>query len=188
MQRTTSRLILREFQLDDWQAVLRYQSDPLYLRYYAWESRTEEDVRAFVSAFVAQQAESPRCKFQFALTLREDNRLIGNCGLRITTSPPHGQANIGYELDSSFWGNGYATEAASDMLEFGFTALGMQCLSADCLSENMGSLRVLEKIGMREKALLRDSEHFKGRNWDSVHHTLTRDEWQKAAAKRSPCD
>ena len=45
MQLTTERLVLRELEEDDWPAVLAYQSDPRYLRYYAWEGRTEADVR-----------------------------------------------------------------------------------------------------------------------------------------------
>lgn len=78
VQRTTDRLVLREFVEDDWRVVLAYQSDPLYLRHYSWNARTELDVRGFIQMFLDQQVERPRRKFQFAITLQENGLLIGN--------------------------------------------------------------------------------------------------------------
>ena len=115
---TTKRLVLREFEEDDWRAILAYQSDPLYLRYNPWTHRTELDVRAFVQLFLAQREEEPRTKFQFAITLAPDGQLIGNAGIRMRT-PDAWEAEIGYELDPRYWGRGYATEAAQALLAFG---------------------------------------------------------------------
>jgi RimJ/RimL family protein N-acetyltransferase len=115
MQLTSPRLLLREFVEEDWEAVLAYQSDPLYLRYYEWTERTEADVREFVGWFLAQQQEEPRTKFQLAVVLKDEGRLIGNCGVRVN-DPDLREGNIGYELDSRYWGQGYATEAARVVL------------------------------------------------------------------------
>ena len=95
----TKRLVLREFEEEDWSAVLAYQSDPLYLRYYHWTHRSEQEVREFVRMFIALRNEEPRTKFQLAITLASDGRLIGNCGIRMKT-PGAREADIGYELDS----------------------------------------------------------------------------------------
>ena len=78
---TTDRLVLREFEETDWPAVLAYQSDPLYLRYYHWTRRTEHDVREFVCMFITWRAEEPRTRFQLAIVLPPDGPLIGNCGI-----------------------------------------------------------------------------------------------------------
>ena len=51
--------MLREFEHEDWRAVLAYQSDPRYLRHYAWSQRDEAAVREFVGRFVAGQADEP---------------------------------------------------------------------------------------------------------------------------------
>ena len=59
---TTARLILREFVAEDWPAVLAYQSDPRYLRYYHWTGRTPVEVQDFVGMFLAQQQVEPRLK------------------------------------------------------------------------------------------------------------------------------
>ena len=63
MRITTDRLVLREFVTDDWRDVLAYQSDPRYLRFYAWTDRTEADARDFVQMFLDQQAERSCRKF-----------------------------------------------------------------------------------------------------------------------------
>lgn len=147
----TSRLFLREFVLEDWTAVYVYQSDPLYQRYYDWTERSETDVREFVQMFLDWQKQRPRTKFQLAIIHQEEDRLIGNCGIRINDRERH-EANIGYELDSRYWDQGYATEAAHAILHFGFTELNMQRIWAECVADNAGSARVLEKIGMRLEA------------------------------------
>jgi ribosomal-protein-alanine N-acetyltransferase len=171
MNLTTNRLVLREFVADDWRAVRAYQSDPRYLRFYEWEERSEADVRAFVAMFIGFQQETPRRKFQLAITLPETGELIGNCGIRVR-DPAAGVADIGYELDPRFWGCGYATEAAQAMLAYGFGPLGMHRITAECLAENTASAHVLEKIGMRREGHLRENVWMKGRRWDTLLYAI----------------
>lgn len=174
---TTDRLVLREFVEDDWRAVLAYQSDSRYLRFNTWTKRTPEDVQAFVGRFVTQQRQDPRLKFQLAITLPPAGQLIGNAGIRIKTAGGH-EADIGYELDPQHWGQGYASEAARALVQFGFERLRLHRISAHCLVENTASARVLEKLGMRLEGRLRDSECFKGRYWDTLHYAILEHEWQ----------
>ena len=188
MMLTTDRLWLREFAEHDWPAVLAYQSDPRYLRYYPWTHRTEEDVRDFVRTFLAWRQEHPRAKFQFAVILRAEDLLIGNCGIRkssqvlthLETSGTR-EADIGYELDSRYCGQGYATEAARALLAFGFGDLGLHRIWSHCISENVASARVLEKIGMQREGLLRENVWMKDRWWDTLLYAILDREWQAQA-------
>lgn len=177
MQIVTERLVLREFVESDWEAVLAYQRDPLYLRYLAWESRTAEDARAFVGMFIAQQLASPRIKFQLAVTTKADGRLIGNAGIRREKSDDL-EAEIGYEFAPDVWGCGYATEAAGAIVAHGFRELGVHRVSAWCIAENAGSARVLEKLGMQLEGRLREKERFKGRWWDALLYAVLEQEWR----------
>jgi RimJ/RimL family protein N-acetyltransferase len=177
MQITTERLILREFKEDDWQAVLAYQSDPRYLRYYEWTERSPEAVQAFVRMFLDQQQARPRTKFQLAVTLKHSNQLIGNCGIRMETAGAT-EADIGYELASSYWGNGYATEAARAMIAFGFTELRVHRIWAHVVADNAGSARVLEKVGMRLEGQFREKEFYKGQWWDTLQFAILDYEWR----------
>jgi RimJ/RimL family protein N-acetyltransferase len=163
----TERLVLRGFEASDWPAVLEYQSDPRYVRFYPWTHRTEEDVRAFLQMFLDYQCEDPRTKFQLAIVLLEGNRLIGNCGFRAQNVDAT-EGEIGYELDPRYWGHGYATEAARAMLRFGFESFGARRITATVIAENHASIRVLEKLGMQEEQRIRNNEWMKGRWWDTV--------------------
>jgi RimJ/RimL family protein N-acetyltransferase len=176
MKITTERLILREFEQSDWSAVLAYQSDTRYLRYYPWTGRTPEEAREFVGMFLKQQAEQPRRKFQLAVTLKSNNTLIGNCGIRMKSPDSH-QGDIGYEFSPNYWGQGYATESAQAMVCFGFTQLRLHRIWSWCIAENLGSVRVLEKLGMQPEVKLRENESFKGRFWDTVVYGLLEPEW-----------
>ena len=174
---TTKRLVLRELEEEDWLAVLAYQSDPLYLRYNTWTYRTEQDVREFVRMLVAQREEEPRTKFQLAITLAPGGPLIGNGGIRMR-SPDAREADIGYELDPRYWGRGYATEAATALLTFGFQELGMHRIWAWCIAENIASAHVLTKIGMRQEGRLQEKEWMKDRWWDTLLYAILEHEWQ----------
>jgi RimJ/RimL family protein N-acetyltransferase len=98
MKLETERLILRDFLKEDWGRVLEYQSAPLYLRYNDWTERTPEAVQEFVGWFLDHQKQKPRIKFQLAVTLKSNNLLIGNCGVRMEKENAF-EADIGYELD-----------------------------------------------------------------------------------------
>lgn len=177
MQLTTERLVLRDFVESDWEAVLTYQQDPLYLRYYEWTSRTAEEVRAFMKRFLDQQRQVPRIKFQFAVTLKSSGQLIGNCGIR-RDSPEAREADMGYELDPNHWRKGYATEAAGAVLDFGFSSMDLQRVTAWCIADNVASARVLEKIGMKLEKRMRHHQYFKGRWWDTLWYAISYEDWQ----------
>jgi hypothetical protein len=81
---------------------------------------TEQDAREFF-----QLAKEPD-KLWLAITLRADGRQIGGIGMRI--EPQHRHAELGYWLGAAYWGQGYATEAAREMLRYGFEELGLHHL------------------------------------------------------------
>jgi RimJ/RimL family protein N-acetyltransferase len=173
----TRRLVLRDFRPDDWRAVLAYQSDPRYLRYYPWTVRTEADVLAFVGRQVELQSATPRLKFQLVITLVGVG-LVGNCGIRLA-EPNSVEADVGYELDPRHWGRGYATEAAGAMVAFGFEALGVHRVWGECVADNVASRRVMEKLGMIQEGRLREKRWMKGRWWDTLLYGILRKEWEE---------
>lgn len=178
MQLHTSRLLLREYVEDDWRAVLEYQRDARYLKFYAWNDRTEQDTRAFVQQFTDARLEQPRKKFAFAVTVKATGQLIGNCNIR-KNKPEDRVGEIGYEIAPTHWGNGYATEAARSILAFGFEELTLHRIAAWCIAENTASARVLKKIGMRLEGQLREQEWMKGHWWDAQLYGILDREWRE---------
>ncbi len=183
MRLETERLIFREFVYDDWMDVFAYQSDPLYMRYYDFPYRTQVDSQVMVRMFIEWQKEQPRRKFQWALLLKPGNELIGNCGIRID-DPLQRQANIGYEIDSRYWNQGLATEAAHVVVAFGFERLHLQRVWAWCIAENVASARVLEKAGMHLESREREKERIRGVWHDTLTYAIPQEEWQRMRADR----
>ena len=165
---------------DDWRAVLAYQSDVRYLKYSPWTHRTAEEVQDFVRGFIEWQGEQPRTKYQLAVVLRGEGRLIGNCGIRIESAGSR-QASIGYEIAPRYWGEGYATEAGRAMVAFGFAELWLHRIWARCVAENVASYRVLEKVGMRREGRLREEEWLRGQWWDALVYGILDYEWRSSA-------
>jgi RimJ/RimL family protein N-acetyltransferase len=180
MRLTTERLLLREFTTQDCPAVFAYQSAPRYLRYSPWTHRLPEQVKRLVQVCIGWQHEQPRCKFQLAILLQTTQQVIGTCGIRMATA--HAQeAELGYALHPDHWGQGYATEAAQGMLAFGFQTLRLQWVWAECRPANTASVRVLERLGMRQQRCRRQHTFMKNRWWDSLVYAIDWAEWQEQA-------
>jgi ribosomal-protein-alanine N-acetyltransferase len=115
---------------------------------------TEQDAKDFLKL-----AEEPG-RLWLAATLRSDGRQIGGIGLRIDEQHQH--AELGYWLGVPYWGQGYATEAAGEMLRYGFEDLKLHRIFASHFKHNPASGRILVKLGMRHEGCQR--EHL--RKWD----------------------
>jgi [ribosomal protein S5]-alanine N-acetyltransferase len=100
----------------------------------------EKDAREFIAA-TRQGPEIRR-----ALILRETGRLIGGAGLNVEES--HCRAELGYWIGLPYWGQGYATEAASALVCYGFEELRLHRIFASHFRGNEASARVLKRLGM----------------------------------------
>jgi ribosomal-protein-alanine N-acetyltransferase len=131
---------------------------------------TEQDGRDFLA--LAQEPD----KIWLVVALRSDGRQIGGIGLRVDQQ--HHHAELGYWLGVPYWGQGYATEAAREMLRYGFETLQLHRIFASHFKPNAASGRILVKLGMRHEGCQR--EHI--RKWDqfvdSELYGILRREWQ----------
>ena len=82
---------------------------------------------------------------------KADQVAIGGIGFH---GPPDeaGMVEIGYNIIPAYEGQGYATEMAHSVIDWAFHTPGIQVITAECLDDNIGSIRVLEKVGMRRLA------------------------------------
>lgn len=174
---TVDRLALREFAQDDWQAVHEYAADPEVVRYMTWGPNDEEQTRGFIRRGMAGQEEFPRRKYELAIVLQAETRLIGGCGI-VVSDPDDNGGWIGYCFNRRYWGQGYATEAATALLAFGFAQLGLHRIWATCDPANLASAHVLEKSGMQREGHLREHKWEKGRWRDSLLYAVLEHEWR----------
>jgi len=108
----------------------------------------------------------------------DDGELTGAMGLVLKGD---GVAEIGYWIGVPFWGRGYASEAAAEVIRYGFEERGLMRIFAMHYSRNPASGRVLQKVGMRYEGTLRQHRKKWDEYVDLVCYGLLRDEWLSAA-------
>jgi len=112
-------------------------------------------------------------ELRLAIRLRSTGRLCGGIGLHPEMQQP--RAELGYWIGVPFWGNGYATEAASAVIEYGFQKLKLERIFANHFKGNDRSGRVLRKIGMRHEGRVRHGVMKAGKLLDLETYAIVRE-------------
>jgi len=166
----TRHLVLRETVEQDAEALFRIFSDPDVMRYY--------DVEAFTDLIQAQQLVArqhyrfeQKQRFRWGIALKETDELIGTCGFVLWERRQY-YAEIGYDLASKYWRQGFMSEAAQAMVKFGFAHMDLHRIEAMVMPENIASLQLLRKLGFREEGLLRERGFWKGTFHDLILFSL----------------
>ncbi len=173
----TPRLILRDFREEDWRDAHEYSTDPETVKYMPFGPNTEEETKAFVGRAITRQKMSPRVFYDFALVIKLDTKLIGSCSI-VVTDAENKEAMIGYIINRNYWNQGYVTEAARAVVDFGFEHMGLHRIIASCDPANTGSYRVMEKVGMQREGYLRQEKLFKGVWRDFLLYSILETEWR----------
>ena len=157
----TERLVLHEFDEDDVEPFYLMGSDPEVIRYtgdpaggLANREQALESLRARPLADYQKYGYG-----RWACVLKSSGVVIGFAGLKFL--PESREIDLGYRLLRPYWGNGYASEAARAVLDYGLTQLGLERIIGLVHPENVASVRILEKLGMK----LVERVEFEGRSF-----------------------
>ena len=173
----TARLVLRPFTPEDAPAVEHSVSH--------WEVAREtaaiphpypEGGAAVWIATHAALHEGDRA-LMLAVTRADTGEVIGAVDLRLNFVEERGV--LGYWMAPASWGQGFATEAARELVRYGFEELGLHRIHADCLTRNPGSAAVLRKVGMRHEATQRRHSWRFGELADVDSYGILRAEWEE---------
>lgn len=170
--------MLRDLQASDAEAMFAMDSRPDVHRYLG---NTPVVAMAQIDAAIAHIQEQYRDHGigRWAVVLQATGQWIGWAGLKFVTEPMNGHVNyydLGYRLHPDFWGMGYATEAGVALLEYGFQHLETTRIHAIVDLRNVGSRRVLSKLGFQSGTpFLEDGA---AHDWC----TLTRAAWRSSVA------
>ncbi|MFI5893450.1 GNAT family N-acetyltransferase [Actinoplanes sp. NPDC051513] len=178
MEMRTERLVLRPVRDEDVDRILEYRNQPDVKR---WLLRTEVDAASLRERW--RLAATDPDDHSVGVTL--DGLLIGTVMLEVRDGmgqpgmPSRTEAEIGYIFDPAHGGHGYATEAATAMMAYAFDRLGVRRITAGCYADNLASVRILEKLGMRRE------QHGVGDSWhdelgwiDGYTYALLAGEWR----------
>ena len=139
----TKRLILRSFHPNDVDAVYEFNKTAQWSPYMrvASDTYTRKDAESFISRAILQDS---RAFAQFAITL--GRKVVGSIGLKIESE--HGTGELKFSIGAPHSARGIATEAATAVLEYGFTGLGLSKIHARADGKNTGVITMFQKIGM----------------------------------------
>lgn len=142
----TERLRIRPFTLDDAEALHAVWGDPAAERFIGERApATVEETQALLRQIVANQKKHGIASC--AVIEKETGRLIGDCGIFVSSDQP--ELELAYGLARDRWGRGYATEAAAACVRAAFDQLDAGTIVADVKRSNPASIRVLEKVGFK---------------------------------------
>ena len=193
----TERLSLRRFTHSDEDLLVELDSDPVVMRYLTRGASTPRQFIRDVVLPAFLRSYWPGEPYGVWATLeRPTGEFVGWVSLKVTDPSERSIAHLGYRLRRRAWGKGYATEASRALMSEGFSRTGVQRILATTYEENLGSRRVMEKVGMRlvrrfrptieelrsvRTSYIEASEPWEG---DDLEYAIERSEWQRIRIDR----
>ncbi|SDY31890.1 GNAT family N-acetyltransferase [Salimicrobium album] len=172
------RVNLRDMEEKDWVDVHKYASQDKVCQYQPWGPNSEQESEDFVKQVIFDAKKENRSRFVFAIIVKENGKLIGAGEINIRNYTNR-VGEIAYIINPEYWGLGYATEVAKLLIPFGFNQLNLHRIFATCDPRNIGSSRVLEKVGMTEEGRIREDLLIKDGWRDSLIFSILEQEWNK---------
>ncbi|MEO8362541.1 MAG: GNAT family N-acetyltransferase [Vicinamibacteria bacterium] len=149
----TERLVLRHLTLNDAPFILELLNEPSFLRFIGDRKvRNLQDARLYI-------LHGPIASYEkngfglFLAFLKESGDPIGMCGLLKRETLP--EVDIGFALMPAYWRQGYISEAATAILVYGRDHLALKRILAITSSDNVASIRVLEKSGLKFEGMIK---------------------------------
>jgi [ribosomal protein S5]-alanine N-acetyltransferase len=173
----TERLVLRPWREEDAKNLYEIAKDPLVGPAAGWQVHTSIDN----SRQIIRDILSP--EGNYAITLKEEDRVIGCISLRIgkksNLSASDQEAEIGYWMGVSYWGKGYIPEAVKELIKYSFEKLNLEILWCGYFEGNEKSKRVQEKCGFLYHHTEKDKywEMLKEVRTEHVNQ-ITREQWK----------
>ena len=139
----TNRLIIEYFNTNDISDWAEIESDADVRRFVDGKVLSLKEASEYVE-FNIQQYQTYEYG-RYAVRLKENRKLIGMCGF---LNESYG-IDFGYRYSKDSWGKGLGFEAGKEVLEYGFSELGLEKVVGLTAEQNYGSIRILEKLGFR---------------------------------------
>ncbi len=174
----TDRLIIRDLNCDDLNFIHLIHSTPEVQAYATLdipESMSESE--DYLKKYLEQQNYSPRKEYGFCVLLLNQES-IGLVGLSNCLSK-FKKAELWFKLLPKYWDKGYTTEAVLPILKFGFEKLLLHRIEAGVATENIASIKVLEKIGMQKEGIRRKILPIRGEWKDNFHYAILEEDFIK---------
>jgi RimJ/RimL family protein N-acetyltransferase len=173
----SARLFLRPITILDAEAIFRYRSNALANRYQGWIPQTISDVHEFINQKISVQINIPDTWFQWGIVTKDNNILIGDVGIHFMKSESS-QVELGVTLDLKFQGQGFATEALTEIISYLFGKLNKHIILASIDPNNEASIKLFKRLGFRRQDLSVESDVVRPEWPDDLVFAIERKEWR----------
>ena len=168
----THRLLMEEVVMEDLTQIHHLHSTKEVDEFNTLGIPKNRDVtKALIIEIIENQKVDPQQQYHLKVCLSKSNEFVGMAGISLSRD----KYNIGeiyYKLLPQFWGKGFATEIATNLLEYGFKVFKLHKIEAGVATENVQSIRILEKIGMTREGLRRKILPIRGKWKDNYHYGI----------------
>lgn len=177
----TERLTLRPIKADDYKDMYKFTSKEEVAKYVSWSvHKSIDDTKALCEMWAGEYKNGDR--YNWAIVY--NNTVIGNIDVVKIVGTT---AFLGWQIDSDYWNKGIVTEAALAVRDYLFSQIGITAIEATHIDRNIGSGRVMQKIGMSRipDDEFENSLYFKIRGTREIDgmplisYILTKEEWEK---------
>ncbi|MBF0312951.1 MAG: GNAT family N-acetyltransferase [Oligoflexia bacterium] len=163
---SSSRLIMDQIVPEDLDSIFEIFGDEKVTEFTDFTTReSKEHAKKIVDYFI--KCYHDKEQYRFAIREIDSKKLVGTLGL-FSVSEINRMAEIGFELNQSYWRKGYMTEALSLFVNFYFYTLKGHRIEAVVTPGNDSSCVVLQKIGFVKEGVFRERDFFKNAFWDGI--------------------
>ena len=176
MEIITERLLLREITWNDLESIHNLHSIPEVDEFNTLGiPKDMEETRELIRPDIEAKRKIHQCKYTWRIILQESAEFIGLAGM-ILSNDKFKLGEIYYKLLPEYWGKGYATEVAKNLILIGFEKIQLHKVEAGVATDNERSIRVLEKVGMTREGLRRKILPIRGVWKDNYHYAIVEDD------------
>ncbi len=164
----TKRLLLREYQMDDFNDLYEILSDPETMKHYPKPYDEKGTIRWLEWSINNYK------QYGFglwAIVLKETGEFIGDCGITLQNIDNELLPEIGYHINKKHWKKGYAKEAGIAVRDWGFNNTNYECLYSYMNTTNIASFSTAASLGMK-----RAKEYYDGEE-NLFVYMIRKDDW-----------
>jgi RimJ/RimL family protein N-acetyltransferase len=178
----TERLALRQLVASDAQEIFEYRSHPDVSRYQSWGIESRAQIQSQIESLALTEPGIPGTWYQIGIVLQFGNELIGDCGFHVQETEPR-QVEFGISLAPKYQCHGYATEALRALLNYLFVDLSKHRAFGSVDPRNLRSIKLMQRVGMRNEAHFVRSLWFKGDWVDDMIFAILASDWRAMHGK-----
>ena len=130
-----------------------------------------EDTKQLLAPLFEKQQPDKEQQLGWTIRLKENNIFIGELGMRLSI-PKYNKAEIHYSLVPVYWKKGYAAEAVKEIICYGMKRLGLHRIEAGVQTQNIRSIQLLEKVGMKREGIHREILPIQGEWKDNYSYAI----------------